>query len=37
VGAEFYHISNASLGDRNPGENSLMLVVAIPTAKLSGR
>jgi lipid A 3-O-deacylase len=37
VGLEFYHISNASLGDINPGSNSLMLVVAIPTAKLFGR
>ena len=37
VGAEFYHISNASLGDKNPGENSLMLVVAIPIANLFGR
>jgi hypothetical protein len=37
VGAEFYHLSNASLGDRNPGENSLILMVAIPAAKLFGR
>lgn len=37
VGAEFYHISNASLGDINPGENSLMLVVAVPSARLFGR
>ena len=37
LGVEFNHISNASLGDRNPGANSLVAMLAIPTAKLFGR
>jgi hypothetical protein len=37
LGLEFNHISNASLGRRNPGANSLMVMVAIPSAKLFGR
>lgn len=37
VGLEFSHISNGGLGDHNPGANSLMLMVAIPAAKLLGR
>jgi lipid A 3-O-deacylase len=30
LGASFYHISNAGLGHRNPGEESLVLVYDIP-------
>ncbi len=30
VGLQFYHISNASLGHRNPGEESLLLFLSIP-------
>ncbi len=30
VGSHFYHISNASLGHKNPGEESLDLFLAIP-------
>lgn len=37
LGLELNHISNASLGDHNPGANSLMVMVAIPAAKLFGR
>lgn len=29
-GGQFYHISNASLGSRNPGGNAYVLFVAIP-------
>jgi hypothetical protein len=36
LGVEFNHISNASLGDRNPGANSLIAMVAIPAAKVFG-
>lgn len=34
LGVEIYHRSNASIGRRNPGEESLMLTYAIPTGKL---
>ncbi len=34
LGVEFYHRSNASISDRNPGEESLMLTYAIPTSKI---
>ena len=37
LGVELYHLSNASLGDRNPGENALVLTIAVPMAKLFGR
>ena len=37
LGLEFNHISNASLGDHNPGANSLLVMVAIPAAKVFGR
>jgi len=37
VGVELYHLSNASLADRNPGENSLVLMVAVPMSRLLGR
>jgi lipid A 3-O-deacylase len=30
LGIELYHLSNASLGERNPGENSLLVTLAIP-------
>lgn len=30
LGAQFYHISNASLGHRNPGEESLVFFLSIP-------
>jgi hypothetical protein len=30
VGVHFYHISNASLGKRNPGEESLVFFMAFP-------
>jgi lipid A 3-O-deacylase len=30
LGAELYHISNGSLGDTNPGNNSLLLNLTIP-------
>jgi lipid A 3-O-deacylase len=29
-GGQFYHISNASLGHKNPGEESIVLFLAIP-------
>jgi hypothetical protein len=37
LGFEVSHISNAKLGDHNPGANSVMVMVAIPTAGLLGR
>jgi hypothetical protein len=30
LGVQFYHISNASLGHKNPGEESLIFFLAIP-------
>ena len=30
VGGEIYHLSNASLGTRNPGEESVVVTVAFP-------
>lgn len=30
IGAQFYHISNASLGHRNPGEESLIIFFSFP-------
>lgn len=30
IGGQFYHISNASLGSRNPGEESLVFFISIP-------
>jgi lipid A 3-O-deacylase len=35
VGAEVYHLSNGGLGDQNPGENSLVLTVAVPLSRSS--
>ena len=34
LGAHFYHLSNASLGKRNPGEESLVLFYDIPVNEL---
>lgn len=36
LGLEVYHRSNAGLGDKNPGEESLMVTYAIPMGKLFG-
>lgn len=33
IGAQFYHISNASLGYKNPGEESLIFFYSIPLGK----
>ncbi len=33
LGVHFYHLSNASLGNRNPGEESLVLFYDIPISK----
>lgn len=33
LGVHFYHLSNASIGDRNPGEESLVLFYDIPLVK----
>ena len=33
LGVHFYHLSNASLGNRNPGEESLVLFYDIPIVK----
>lgn len=33
LGVHFYHLSNASLGRRNPGEESLVLFYDIPISK----
>lgn len=30
IGGHFYHISNASMGSRNPGEESLIFFISIP-------
>lgn len=35
IGANFCHISNASIGSRNPGEESLLFFIAIPLNKPS--
>jgi lipid A 3-O-deacylase len=37
VGVELHHLSNASLGRINPGENTLLLVVSFPARRLFGR
>jgi lipid A 3-O-deacylase len=37
LGIEFYHLSNAHLGDKNPGEESLTLTYAIPIDRLFGK
>jgi len=33
IGVHFYHVSNASLGHRNPGEESLVFFLSIPIKK----
>jgi hypothetical protein len=33
VGAEIYHLSNASISDVNPGSNSLVVTYAIPLGR----
>jgi lipid A 3-O-deacylase len=30
LGAQFYHISNASIGHKNPGEESLVFLISVP-------
>jgi len=35
LGVEVYHMSNASLGKINPGEESINVVYSLPTAKLA--
>lgn len=35
LGIEAYHLSNAGLGHRNPGEESIAVIYSLPTAKLS--
>lgn len=37
LGIAFNHISNASLGDSNPGTESLLLTYAVPISKITGR
>jgi lipid A 3-O-deacylase len=37
LGLEIYHLSNAHLGDKNPGEESIVLTYSIPTSKLFGK
>ncbi len=36
LGLELYHLSNASIGSRNPGEESLILTYAVPISSLFG-
>ncbi len=37
LGLEVYHLSNAHLGDKNPGEESIVLTYSIPASKLFGQ
>lgn len=37
IGLSFHHLSNAGLGKRNPGEETLMLTYSVPTDRLFGR
>jgi hypothetical protein len=37
LGISFNHISNASIGDHNPGVETLAITYAIPTSRLFGR
>jgi len=37
LGLEFYHLSNAHLGDKNPGEESIVLTYAIPIDRIFGK
>ncbi len=36
LGLELYHLSNANIGSRNPGEESLILTYALPISSLFG-
>jgi lipid A 3-O-deacylase len=36
LGLEIYHLSNAHIGDKNPGEESIVLTYSLPTSKLFG-
>ncbi|MBT4488902.1 MAG: acyloxyacyl hydrolase, partial [Rhodospirillaceae bacterium] len=36
LGVALSHISNASIGDKNPGAESLMLTYALPVRNLFG-
>lgn len=37
LGLELYHLSNAHIGDKNPGEESLVLQYSVPFGTLFGR
>lgn len=37
LGLMFHHISNASIGDRNPGTETLVLTYSVPIRNLFGR
>ncbi|MBH68887.1 MAG: deacylase [Rhodospirillaceae bacterium] len=37
VGLTFHHISNAGLDERNPGEESLLILYSVPIDRLLGR
>jgi len=37
LGLEIYHLSNAHLGDKNPGSESIILTYSVPTSKLFGQ
>lgn len=37
LGLEIYHLSNAHLGDKNPGSESIVLTYSIPASKLFGQ
>lgn len=37
LGLEFYHRSNAGIGEKNPGEESLMLTYALPMSRIFGQ
>lgn len=37
LGLELYHLSNAHIGDKNPGEESLVLQYSVPFENLFGR
>ena len=34
VGFSFHHVSNAGLGERNPGEESLLFIYSVPIQDL---
>ncbi|MSO75293.1 MAG: acyloxyacyl hydrolase [Alphaproteobacteria bacterium] len=37
IGIAIHHISNASLGNKNPGEESVVITYAVPLEKIIGR